>query len=224
MAKNKLRRFDENKLFKHVIQPSRDEMLKGFEIKGNWKSSVFKNQNPITIELGCGKGEYVLALAKKYPEINFIGIDIKGARIWKGAKEVEEFGLKNIVYLRTQIELLDYAFSENEVDEIWITFPDPQIKFRRSKHRLTHPDFLYRYKKVLKSKGLIHLKTDSEYLHGYTLGILENLDAEILLSNHNIYLDSTHDLPEDITSIKTHYERLFVAENKPITYLKFRFS
>lgn len=224
MAKNKLKRFEENKLFKHVIQPSRDEMLNGFDIKGNWKSSVFKNKNPITLELGCGKGEYVLALAKKYPERNFIGIDIKGARIWKGAKEVEELGLNNIVYLRTQIELLDYAFSESEVDEIWITFPDPQIKFRRSKHRLTHPDFLYKYKKILKPKGLIHLKTDSEFLHGYTLGILENLDAEILLSNHDIYLNSTNDLPEDITSIKTHYERLFVSENKPITYLKFRFS
>lgn len=224
MAKNKLKRFEENKLFKHVLQPPRSEMLSGFGVKGKWRELVFGNNNPIILELGCGKGEYVLALAKEYPDRNFIGIDIKGARIWKGAKEVEELGLNNIVFLRTQIELLTYAFGESEIDEIWITFPDPQIKFRRAKHRLTHPIFLERYKKFLKPKGLIHLKTDSEFLHGYTLGVLENLDVETLLSNHDIYLESTHDLPNEITSIQTHYERLFLSENKPITYLKFRFN
>lgn len=224
MAKNKLKRFEENKLFKHVLQPPRSEMLRGFGVKGKWRELIFRNNNPITLELGCGKGEYVLALAKRYPNRNFIGIDIKGARIWKGAKEVECLELNNIVFLRTQIELLTYAFGENEVDEIWITFPDPQIKFRRAKHRLTHPIFLERYKEFLKPTGLIHLKTDSEFLHGYTLGVLENLDMEVLLSNHDIYLESTHDLPNEVTSIQTHYESLFLSENKPITYLKFRFN
>ena len=161
MGKNKLKRFAENKTFDNVFQPTRQEVMGEFDLKGNWNAEFFKNENPIVLELGCGKGEYTVALAQKYPDKNFIGIDIKGARFWRGAKTAVENGMKNVAFLRTQIELIDYAFGENEVSEIWITFPDPQIKFRRTKHRLTHPEFLKKYHKVLTENGLFHLKTYS---------------------------------------------------------------
>ncbi len=180
MGKNKLARFAENKILPNVIQPTREEALEGFELKGKWRENFFKNDNPIVLELGCGKGEYSVGLAKTFPEKNFIGVDIKGARFWFGAKEAVESNMNNVAFLRTQIELVDYFFAENEVDEIWITFPDPQIKYKRTKHRLTHPDFLARYKKFLKPGGIIHLKTDSEFLHGYTLGYLQEQDMKSL--------------------------------------------
>lgn len=221
MGKNKLSRFEENKSFLHLIQPTREEMLRGFSLKGRWNESFFKNNNPIVLELGCGKGEYTIGLGNKFPEKNFIGIDLKGARLWRGAKTVEENNLKNIGFLRTQIELIEHAFAENEVSEIWITFPDPQIKFRRKKHRLTNPEFLARYKKILQTKGSIHLKTDSEFLHGYTLGIIAANDYKTLISNHDIYNSSTRELPSYLYDIQTHYERLFLKENKKITYIKF---
>ena len=142
MGKNKLARFEENRKLPNVIQPSREDALGDFELKGKWRERVFKNNNPIVLELGCGKGEYSVGMAKAFPDKNFIGVDIKGARFWFGAKEAVEKGLNNAAFLRTQIELIDCFFDENEVDEIWITFPDPQIKYRRGKHRLTHPDFL----------------------------------------------------------------------------------
>lgn len=222
MGKNKLKRFAENKTFDNVFQPKRDEMISGFELKGNWNKTVFKNNHPIVLELGCGKGEYTVALAEKYPDKNFIGIDIKGARFWRGAKTAIENNLPNAAFLRTQIELIDYAFSENEVSEIWITFPDPQIKYRRTKHRLTHPEFLNRYKKVLKKNGLMHLKTDSEFLHGYTHGILQLLGHPVLISSHDVYHPDNRELPEEITSVQTFYEKRFLEENKKITYIRFR--
>ena len=150
MGKNKQKRFDENKILPNVFQPTRAEALEGFNLKGKWRNEVFKNENPIVLELGCGKGEYSVGLAKAFPEKNFIGIDIKGARFWFGAKEAIEKNLTNVAFLRTQIELVDQFFEENEVDEIWITFPDPQIKYRRTKHRMTGPEFLERYQKILK--------------------------------------------------------------------------
>lgn len=222
MGKNKLQRFEENKSFRHLLQPTRQEMLNGFEIKGKWNETFFEKPQPIVLELGCGKGEYTVGLSQKYPHKNFIGIDIKGARIWRGAKTVEDNNQKNVGFLRTQIELIPYAFAAAEVDEIWITFPDPQIKFRRAKHRLTHPVFLERYARILKPGGIIHLKTDSEFLHGYTLGIIENKGYKTLFSNHDIYNPSTFDLPENLTQIQTHYEQMFLEEGKKITYLKFR--
>lgn len=222
MGKNKLKRFAENKTFDNVFQPKRDEMISGFELKGNWNKTVFKNNHPIVLELGCGKGEYTVALAEKYPDKNFIGIDIKGARFWRGAKTAIENNLPNAAFLRTQIELIDYAFAENEVSEIWITFPDPQIKYRRTKHRLTHPEFLNRYKKVLKKNGLMHLKTDSEFLHGYTHGILQLLGHPVLISSHDVYHPDNRELPEEITSVQTFYEKRFLEENKKITYIRFR--
>ncbi|WP_370897539.1 tRNA (guanosine(46)-N7)-methyltransferase TrmB [Chryseobacterium gossypii] len=225
MGKNKLARFAENKILPNVIQPTREEALSGFRLKGKWRTDFFKNANPIVLELGCGKGEYSVGLAKAFPEKNFIGIDIKGARFWFGAKEAVQNNMGNVAFLRTQIELVDYFFAENEVDEIWITFPDPQIKYKRTKHRLTHPDFLNRYKKFLKPGGIIHLKTDSEFLHGYTLGLLQGLGYEILTAHHDIYGAPEYDPnTEHLRDIKTYYEELFSAKGKTITYIKFRIN
>lgn len=223
MGKNKLARFAENKILPNVFQPTREEALKGFHLKGKWRAEVFKNNKPVVLELGCGKGEYSVGLAKAFPEKNFIGIDIKGARFWFGAKEAVKNNLPNAAFLRTQIELVDYFFDKDEVDEIWITFPDPQIKYRRTKHRMTHPDFLARYKKILKKNGVIHLKTDSEFLHGYTLGLLQGAGLEIISAHHDIYGAPEFDPGTPLLrEIKTYYEQLFSAKGKTITYIKFK--
>lgn len=204
-----------------VFQPSRDTLVESnFQLKGNWGHEVFKNDNPIVLELGCGKGEYTIGLAKQNPNKNYIGIDIKGARFWRGAKTAEEMGMQNVAFLRTHIELIDYAFSENEIDEIWITFPDPQIKYKRTKHRLTNKAFLDRYKKILKPDGVVNLKTDSEFMHGYTLGLLHGAGHEILYANHNIYKQEGS--PKDVTSIQTFYEKQYLEHDKPITFVSFK--
>ena len=221
--KNKIRRFEENKVLPNVIQPTREEALAGFHLKGKWRDEIFKNDNPIVLELGCGKGEYTVGLGKAFPKKNHIGVDIKGARFWFGAKEAHENGMQNIAFLRTQVELIDGFFNENEVDEIWITFPDPQIKYKRTKHRLTHPDFLARYKKILKPGGIVHLKTDSEFLHGYTLGYLQGAGHEIITTHHDIYGAPEYDPNTPLLrEIQTYYEGLFSAKGKTITYIKFR--
>lgn len=220
-SKNKLKRFKENETFKNVIQPTREEVFSNsLDLKGNWKRDFFKNEKPLILELGCGKGEYSVNLARKYPAINFLGIDIKGARFWRGAKTALEEGLVNVAFLRTQIELIDLLFAENEVDEIWITFPDPQIKYKRTKHRMTNSEFLQNYKKVLKPNGIMHLKTDSEFMHGYTLGLLHGEGHEVLYANHNIYRNEG--APEEVTGIQTFYESQYLEKNKPITYIKFK--
>lgn len=220
-SKNKLKRFRENETFKNVIQPNREELVtENFNYKGRWNSSFFMNDNPLVLELGCGKGEYSVALAKKYPNKNFIGIDIKGARFWRGAKTALEENIENVAFLRTQIELIDYAFADNEVNEIWITFPDPQIKYKRTKHRMTNSDFLKKYKKVLKPNGVVNLKTDSEFMHGYTLGLLHGEGHEVLYANHNVYKQQGS--PKEVTSIQTFYESQYLEQNKPITYIKFK--
>ncbi|MGB5941667.1 MAG: tRNA (guanosine(46)-N7)-methyltransferase TrmB [Leeuwenhoekiella sp.] len=222
-SKNKLKRFRENETFYNVIQPSRDEILsEKFLLKGNWSSSYFKNDKPIILELGCGKGEYAVGLARQNPQNNYIGIDIKGARFWRGAKTALEEGLDNVCFLRTQIELVDKAFAKAEVSEIWITFPDPQIKYKRTKHRMTNPEFLDRYANILEPGGIIHLKTDSEYMHGYTLGLLEGLGHEILDANHDIYKNTYS--PPELTGIQTFYEKQYLDTGKKITYIKFRIS
>lgn len=222
-SKNKLKRFRENDTFSNVVQPTREEVLSNsFKLKGNWSKNFFKNNHPIVLELGCGKGEYSLALAKKYPNKNFLGIDIKGARFWKGAKIALEEKSTNVGFLRTQIELVDLLFEENEIDEIWITFPDPQIKYKRTKHRMTNPDFLDKYKKILKPNGLVHLKTDSEYMHGYTLGLLQGLGIKVDYAHHDVY--NTSNAPEIVTQVQTFYENQYLAINKKITYLRFNFS
>ncbi|MBJ6369126.1 tRNA (guanosine(46)-N7)-methyltransferase TrmB [Snuella sedimenti] len=220
-SKNKLKRFRENETFGNVYQPTRDELVdEKFALKGNWNATVFRNENPLVLELGCGKGEYSIALAKKYPNKNFIGIDIKGARFWRGAKTAVEDEIPNVAFLRTQIELIQYAFAENEVDEIWITFPDPQIKYKRTKHRMTNAAFLERYKKILKPEGVVNLKTDSEFMHGYTLGLLHGAGHEVLYANHNVY--KLEGSPEDVTSVQTFYETQYLEQEKPITYIRFK--
>ncbi len=222
-SKNKLKRFKENETFDNVYQPSREELVNNeFQLKGNWRETVFKNNNPVVLELGCGKGEYSVALAQKYPEKNFVGIDIKGARFWRGAKTAIEENIPNVAFLRAQIELIEYAFAENEVDEIWITFPDPQIKYKRTKHRLTNVDFLNKYEGILKSDGIMNLKTDSEFMHGYTLGLLHGAGHEVLYANHDVYHQEGS--PEEVTSIQTFYESQYLEHNKPITYIRFKIN
>ena len=220
-SKNKLKRFNENDTFENVFQPKREELVGvEYEMKGQWNAKYFKNNNPLVLELGCGKGEYSINLAKKYPKKNFIGIDIKGARFWRGAKTAIEDSIPNVAFIRTQIELIDHVFAENEVDEIWITFPDPQIKYKRTKHRMTNSEFLKRYKKVLKPDGIMNLKTDSEFMHGYTLGLLHGEGHEVLYANHNVYKQEGS--PEEVTGIQTHYESIYLEQNKPITYIRFK--
>ena len=218
-SKNKLKRFRENETFPNVIQPERDDVLKGkFPYKGSWRKDFFKNKNPIVLELGCGKGEYTVHLAQRSPHINHIGIDIKGARFWRGAKTAIEQGFTNVCFIRMQVELIVQCFAEGEVDEIWITFPDPQIKYKRTKHRLTQPDLLKIYKTVLKSGGLIHLKTDSEFLFGYTLGVVSQMGV-IKYAHHDIYNNS--DAPDIATEIQTFYENQFLEKKKAISYMNF---
>jgi tRNA (guanine-N7-)-methyltransferase len=218
-SKNKLRRFQDNEQFSNVVQPGRDVLLSGaFEHRGKW-SAFFGNENPIVLELGCGKGDYALALGRRNPDINYIGVDIKGARLWRGAKTALEEPLPNVAFLRTHISWLDKAFGPNEVSGIWITFPDPQIKFKRTKHRMTNLAFLEGYQKFLKPGGHIHLKTDSEFMHGYTLGLVHGYGHEVLYANHDIY--RLGGAPEEATGIQTFYEKQYLELGKAITYLVF---
>ena len=220
-GKNKLKRFNENETFTNVIQPSREEVLDNFSFKGKWHS-FFKNTHPIVIELGCGKGEYTIDLAKKNPDKNFIGIDIKGARFWRGAKTALEDNLGNVAFVRTQIELVDFIFEKGEVDAIWITFPDPQIKYKRTKHRMTNHAFLKKYDHILKKDGVINLKTDSEFMHGYTLGLLHGEGHEIVHANHDVYKD--YYSPDEVTGTQTFYEKKYLEKGKAITYIKFKLN
>ena len=220
-SKNKLKRFKENETFVNVFQPTREEVVSdSFALKGKWNSDFFKNDNPIVLELGCGKGEYSVGLAQLNPNKNFIGIDVKGARFWRGAKTAVDTGMNNVAFIRTQIELINHIFAENEVSEIWITFPDPQIKYKRTKHRMTNSEFLQNYKKVLKQDGLMHLKTDSEFMHGYTLGLLHGEGHEVIYANHNIY--KNEGAPAEVTGIQTFYENQYLEVNKAITYIQFK--
>lgn len=220
-SKNKLKRFRENETFANVVQPTREQVLtNSLQLKGNWRQQFFKNDNPIILELGCGKGEYSVHLAQKYPEKNFLGIDIKGARFWRGAKIALEENLTNVGFLRTQIELVDQIFSENEIDEIWITFPDPQIKYKRTKHRLTNLEFLDKYRKILKPQGCVNLKTDSEFMHGYTLGLLHALGETVEYAHHDVY--GSQGAPPAVTSVQTFYEKQYLEMGKKITYLRFK--
>lgn len=222
MGKNKLKKFAENRMFEHVFEPSFNEILKtDHAFKGKWAKKVFKNNNPITLELGCGKGEYVVNLASKNPDKNYIGIDIKGARIWKGAKDVADKKLKNVIFIRTKIEFITKFFSDNEINEIWITFPDPQPKKRQIKNRLTHTKFLKMYQTILTADNCIHLKTDSMLLHNYTKNLLTANNQQITDITDNLYESNLYN---DDLKIKTHYETLFLEGNPTITYLKFKLN
>ncbi len=224
MAKNKLRRFQEMKAWSNVFEPTLDPIERDqFSLKGNWKKTFFKNENPIVLELGCGKGEYSIGLAKQYPDKNFIGVDIKGARIWVGAKESVEQELNNVAFLRAKIDFISTYFSENEVDEIWLTFSDPQPT--KPRKRLTSEAFIDRYKQILKPGGIIHLKTDSDLLFEFTEEEIKDKGYDCLELTWDLYgslqtdLDST---TREILHIKTHYEQLFTSRGSVIKYAKFR--
>jgi tRNA (guanine-N7-)-methyltransferase len=223
VGKNKLARFEELNSFEHVVQPTVDDVFnKKHQLAGNWAKDFFKNDNPIVLELGCGKGEYTVNLAREYPNKNFIGIDIKGARIWRGALTSLEEKLTNVGFLRTRIELINSFFIENEISEIWITFPDPQLKKRRAKKRLTAAKFLNSYAEFLEKKGLIHLKTDSDFLYEYTLQVVEFNKLPLLFHHNDIY--NANEIDPLLTSIQTHYESLFRKEGQNITYIKFQLN
>lgn len=216
MGKDKLRRFAEITAFVNVI-----ELGDGKALKGRWSKHHFKNNNPVVLELGCGKGEYTVNLARLFPEINFIGIDYKGNRIWRGAKTALEDGIENVAFLRIQIEnLLDY-FSDKEVSEIWITFPDPQPQVSREKKRLTSPRFLTMYKIILKNTGAVHLKTDSDSLYLYTIQKVSEPGFNLKKNTPDLY---NSEFADEVLSIKTYYEKKYLAANKNINYLKFSFS
>jgi len=220
MSKNKLYRFAEMETFQHVIQPNIQQALqKTFPLRGKWAKDFFKNDKPIVLELGCGKGEYTVGLARLFPDVNFIGIDIKGARMWRGAKTAANEGLQNVAFLRTHIELVAHFFAENEVSEIWLTFPDPQIKKERK--RLSSSLFLRAYAKFLKPNAPIHLKTDSQMLHHYTLALVEENGLELAAATADLYQS---DMLTEVLSIQTFYEKQATAQGKTITYCKFYLS
>ena len=218
MAKNKLQRFSELKTFSNVHEFLFTERNTDFKRKGKWNSDYFKNNHPIVLELGCGKGEYSIGLAEKYPDKNLIGIDIKGARIWRGSKNAQEKNLHNVSFLRTQIEFIENCFAKDEVSEIWITFPDPQPN--KEKKRLTHTIFLNRYRNILQPNGIVHLKTDSAELYEFTLEVIAESKLKLIGSTNDLY-GSADPEREEVKMIKTHYEKQFTAQGKKITYLKF---
>ena len=219
MGKNKLARWTELGSYDNVIQPEIEDVSgKDHPIKGRWNQYLFKNGNPITLELGCGKGEYTVGLANNFPHDNFIGIDIKGARMWRGAKTANEQKLPNVAFLRTRIEFINSFFSTDEVDEIWITFPDPHLGGRNSNKRLTSPWFLNSYRLFLKDKGLIHLKTDNKELYDFTCKVLSHNNVETIISTNDLYTEKI----DNILSIRTHYEKIFLDAGLKINYLSFR--
>lgn len=222
MGKNKLRRFAENETFQNLFQPTMQEVLNhDFHLKGGWREKYFKNNNPIVLELGCGKGEYSVGMAQMFPEKNFIGSDIKGARLWRGAKTATVDKLGNVAFIRTKIEQIESFFATNEVDEIWITFPDPQPREKKSKKRLSSSRFLNRYVKFLKPNGIIHLKTDSQSLHKYTKALIELNNLKVNVCTNDLYATVKND---PILGIKTHYEQLFMDKGFPITYINFQLN
>jgi tRNA (guanine-N7-)-methyltransferase len=222
MGKDKLRRFALMKGFSNVFEP---EVGVESDLKGKWRSEVFKNDNPIVLELGCGKGEYSLGLANHFPDKNFIGVDIKGARMYIGAKEALEQSKTNVTFLRMKIDFIHEYFSENEVDEIWLTFSDPQPK--KPRKRLSSPIFIERYRRILKPGGIVHMKTDSDILFEYTEEQITEQKYNCLELTWDLYgsLPETIDpVTREIFHIKTHYEQLFTARGSVIKYCKFQIS
>lgn len=190
-----------------------------FPLKGKWRTEFFRNENPIILELGCGKGEYTIGLARRDPDLNFIGFDIKGARMWNGCKTSNELGLKNVAFIRTKVQNLAHFFSKDEVDEIWITFPDPQPRESKQNKRLTSPPFLETYARVLKPKGIIHLKTDNPLLYHYTLELVRERGYELLTATEDVYASG---IDEPVSQIQTYYEQMWLREGRIIHYLRFR--
>ena len=216
MGKDKLKRFAEIDTFSNVLQ-----LDAGKPYKGEWNTRFFKNNNPVVLELACGKGEYTVNLAVMFPDKNFIGIDYKGNRIWRGAKTALEDGVGNVAFLRIQIELILDYFAAGEVDEIWITFPDPQPQLSREKKRLTSPRFLDKYKLLLKPGGFVNLKTDNDGLHAYTAEKIREAGLQLHIKTEDLYNSLYAD---DVLRIKTYYEKKYLKDNKNINYLKFSFE
>ena len=218
MGKNKLAKFADMEEFPHVFQVSSHTLREGisFDMKGKWNELFFKNDHPIVLELGCGKGEYTIGLGKLYPEKNFVGVDIKGARLWTGAKESHETGMTNVAFLRTNIEMIHYFFAENEVSEIWLTFPDPQMK--KVTKRLTATNFIKAYQQFVKPNGLIHLKTDSNFMFTYTCEMVKANNFPVAFSNDDLYASN---LQDPILAIKTYYEQQWLERGLTIKYIRF---
>lgn len=213
MGQKKLIRFQEIETFSNVLQYPKD-------MQGKWKN-YFKNNNPITLELACGKGEYAVGLGRLYPQQNFIGIDVKGNRIWRGAKTALEEGLNNVAFLRSKIDKIGDYFEPGEVSEIWITFPDPQLRFSKMKKRLTHPRFLRVYQHFLQPGGLINLKTDSPDLYHFTESVINLYGLQLLVNYDDIYQQQNL---SEVLRIKTHYEGLDIAQSNRVHYLQFQLN
>ncbi|MBL7950636.1 MAG: tRNA (guanosine(46)-N7)-methyltransferase TrmB [Flavobacteriales bacterium] len=223
MGKNKISRFAENRTFDHVLQPTFTELQAAdLKFKGRWNTEFFKRDAPIVLELGCGGGEYTVGLAQLQPQKNYIGIDIKGARIWRGAKTAKELGLNNVGFVRTHVDHILRCFGRHEVSEIWLTFSDPQIG--KARKRLTSPLFLARYKEILKPDGLIHLKTDSPLLYEYTLEQIEENKLPTYERSAEVYAELVKRVsPEEqaVLNIKTYYEQMWLEEGRTIHYVRF---
>ena len=241
MGHGKLKKFAENETFRCLLQPDassvlakpegcKELILRDHAIKGNWNRDMFAKDQPIVVELGCGKGDYTIALARRHPEMNFIGVDIKGARLWKGAKEATEENMGNVAFLRTRIEFIDAFFGPDEVSQIWLTFSDPQLRGSETA-RLTSPLFLQRYSRFLVPGGIVHLKTDSRFLYEYTQSVIRANALEVIASGVDIYhaplvipgeaKESLQDL-DAVFEVQTFYETMFLKMGLPITYLAFR--
>lgn len=236
MGHDKLRKFAENETFACLLQPAADTILDrsagaglhvlDHPIKGHWNGQMFPADQPIVLELGCGKGDYTIALAERHPEMNFIGVDIKGARLWKGAKYATEKGLRNVAFLRTRIEFITAFFGPDEIAEIWLTFSDPQLRGSENK-RLSSPLFLERYRQFLRPGGLVHLKTDSRFLHEYTRAVVAANSLPVMAFGEDIYHkgivipSGSEESFHEVTDIQTFYEKMFLEMGLPITYLRF---
>lgn len=218
MGRKKLKRFEENKFFSNIFQPTYKELIKGFFLKGKWNLLYFRNSNPIILELGCGKGDYTIELAKRIPDKNFIGVDIKGDRLWVGCSKAIKENLSNVAFIRCQISNIEHFFDRNEISEIWLTFCDPYPRTRDAMRRLTSPKYFLLYEKILKPNSIVHLKTDNEQLYSYTLQVCNEFGIPILEKSENIYHDN---LTGIITEIQTNYEKKWITKGRNIYYLAF---
>ncbi len=217
----KLQKFAEVESFSNCFYLPFEQKVPGLPLKGKWREDFFKNNNPITVELGCGRGEYTVGLAEKNPDKNFIGVDIKGARIWTGARYATDHKMQNVAFVRTRIDFIESSFGENEVDEIWITFPDPQPLQGRERKRLTNHLFLGRYMQFLKPGGLIHLKTDNTGFYEFTLESFHAFGLEEIFSTNDLY-NNVPEGREELTRIKTYYEKMFTEKGERVKYCLFR--
>jgi tRNA (guanine-N7-)-methyltransferase len=221
--KNKLQKFEENRSFDNLFQYSYERIMEeGFPLQGKWHSDFFRNDNPIVLELGCGKGEYTVGLARAHRDINYIGVDIKGARMWRGLTQAREEGLTNVAFIRTRIDQIEHFFAPDEVSEIWVTFPDPHPGEgeRNARHRLTSPEFLERYRKIVRPDGILNLKTDSPIMYEFTLHeVIEKQGLPLLYATDDLY---ANDDDLEVKTIRTFYEQMWLDQGLTIKYLRFK--